>query len=405
VIGSLRASLIKNGPEVRALLTGGMPPFVTRDAASDRVPVFFFHGVEPASFEAQLRYLGANGYRTLDADELEARLRGGAGREAGREVALTFDDATWTFWAYAFPLLRRYEAKAILFAIPGLAPEDPTVYPSLADVWDGRCALAELAGRGALQPLCTWRELEALHAGGIVDIQAHSLTHSLVPISARVRDFVHPSFDAGPYANTDLPVSALDDPERPERRLRLGAPVFEAGSRLGGRARFIEATELVSAMTRKVAEQGGAAFFERPSWRRELSAALAEWPAERRGSFERPDERRKAMLRELSGSKALLEARLPGKSVRHFCYPWFESCALADELAAGAGYRTVHGGIDTRNGDPSSLPLRIQRLSEEYLFRLPGDGRGGLTRVWIDRLRGFAGRKPASAVTSLGEDR
>jgi hypothetical protein len=181
--------------------------------------------------------------------------------------------------------------------------------------------------------------------------------------------------------------------------------VFEAASRLGRRARFIEETELVSAMTRYVAERGGAAFFERPSWRGELSAALVEWPAERRGGFEGPEARRKAMLRELEGAKALLEARLPGKSVRHFCYPWFESCALADGLAAGAGYRTVHGGIETRNGDPSSLPLRIQRLSEEYLFRLPGDGRGGLTRVWIDRLRGFAGRKPGGAATSLGEER
>jgi hypothetical protein len=390
-MGSLRAAVIKNGPEVRALLTGGMPAFVTRSTVSDRVPVFFFHGVEPALFEAQLRYLRANGYRTLDADELEARLRGETGRGAGREVALTFDDATWTFWAYAFPLLQRYQARAILFAIAGLVPEDPTDYPSLDEVWAGRCTVDGLRGRGVVQPLCTWRELEALHASGIVDIQSHSLTHSLVPVSARVRDFVHPAFDAGLYANADLPLSSLDDPERPERRLRLGAPVFEAASRLGGRARFLEEPELGRAMTRHVEERGGAAFFERPAWRRELTAALAGWP-ERRGSFESPEDGRDAIRRELVLSKACLERRLAGKTVRHFCYPWFESCALADGLAAEAGYRTVHGGIDMRGGDPAAVPLRIQRVSEEYLFRLPGEGRGGITRVWINRLRGFSGR-------------
>jgi peptidoglycan/xylan/chitin deacetylase (PgdA/CDA1 family) len=394
---SLRASLIKNGPEVRALLTGCMPSFVTGSAVSDRVPVFFFHGVGPERFEAQLRYLRANGYRALDADELEARLRGEPGRGTGREVALTFDDATWTFWTYAFPLLRRYEAKAILFAIPGLVPEDPAAYPSLADVWDSGLPLAELAGRGRVQPLCTWRELEAMHASGLVDIQSHSLTHSLVPVSPRVQDFVHPGFDAGPYANADLPLSSLDDPERPERRLRLGAPVFEAASSLAGRARFVEEPELISAMTSHVEEHGGTAFFERPAWRRELASVLAAWPAQRRGRFEGPAEGREAMRRELVRSKALLEERLPGKAVRHFCYPWFESCALADRLAAEAGYRTVHAGVDASPGDPSALPLRIQRISEEYLFRLPGEGRGGITRVWIDRVRGLAGRTTVAA--------
>jgi hypothetical protein len=394
---SLRSALIKNGPEVRALLTGGMPSFVTGSAADDRVPVFFFHRVGPERFEAQLRYLRANGYRMLDADELEARLRGEPGRDVGREVALTFDDATWTFWTYAFPLLRRYDAKAILFAIPGLVPEDPTTHPSLADAWDGHSSLAEVAARGTVQPLCTWRELQAMHASGMVDIQSHSLTHSLIPVSARVRDFVHPGFDAGSYANADLPLSSLDEPERPERKLRLGAPVFEAASRLGPRPRFLEDPELTSALTRHVEAHGGTAFFKQPAWCRELCGVLAAWPAERRGSFERPADGREAMRRELVRSKALLEEHLPGKAVRHFCYPWFESCALADGLAAEAGYRTVHGGIDTKAGDPCALPLRIQRISEEYLFRLPGEGRGGITRVWIDRVRGLAGRTAVAA--------
>ena len=58
---TLRSSLTKNGPEIQAFLTGNMPSFVTRSApeAADRVPVIFFHGVEPAAFEAQLRYLRA----------------------------------------------------------------------------------------------------------------------------------------------------------------------------------------------------------------------------------------------------------------------------------------------------------------------------------------------------------
>ncbi|MGH6916428.1 MAG: polysaccharide deacetylase family protein, partial [Geminicoccaceae bacterium] len=216
---SLRSSLIKNGPEIQAFLTGNMPSFVTRAkgrAAADAVPVFFFHDVEPGRFEAQLRYLRSNGYGTLDADQLEARLRRRSTQDHGREVALTFDDATWTFWAYAFPLLRRHHARAILFAIAGIVPDDPTSYPNLEDLWAGRCSAEEIAARAKVQPLCTWRELRALHESGMVDIQSHSLTHALVPASARIDDFVHPGFSAGAYANADLPLASSDDPRRPE---------------------------------------------------------------------------------------------------------------------------------------------------------------------------------------------
>lgn len=386
---SLRSSLTKNASEIQAFLTGNMPSFVIRAERAAGVPVFFFHGVEPGRFEAQLRYLRSNSYRTLDADELEAGLRRPQVRDQGRDVALTFDDATWTFWAYAFPLLRRHQARAILFAIPGIVADDPAAYPNLEDLWAGRCSAADIVARAKLQPLCTWRELRALHDSGLVDIQSHSLTHALVPVSARLDDFVHPGFAPGPFANSDLPLAASDDPRRPARRLRLGAPVFEAASRLCGRPRFLEAPELAQALVDHVAARGGARFFERASWRGDLMALLDAWPEKRRGRFETPEQTRVAILDELALSKELLESRLPGKTVRHFCYPWFERCALADRLAAAVGYRTVHGGIGERSLDATAMPLPVQRISEEYLFRLPGEGRGGIAPVWLSRVRGL----------------
>ena len=183
-----------------------------------------------------------------------------------RDVALTFDDATWTFWAYAFPLLRRHQARAILFAIPGIVPDDPTPYPNLEDLWAGRCSAAEIEARAKVQPLCTWRELQALHGSGMVDIQSHSLTHALVPVSARIDDFVHPGFDAGAYANTDLPLAASDDPRRPERQLQLGAPVFEASLQ---------------------AQRPAALYGKRPSWRRPWSIMWRRGAARRSSSVPR----------------------------------------------------------------------------------------------------------------------
>ena len=393
---TLRSSLAKNGPEIQAFVTGNMPSFVIAGRRAAGVPVFVFHAVEPEPFEAQLRHLGQNGYRTLDADQLETRLRHRQESGDGRDVALTFDDATWTFWAHAFPLLRRHAARAILFVIPGIVPDEPAPYPSLEDLWAGRCSAAEVAARGRVQPLCTWRELQAMHESGLVDIQAHSLTHARVPVSAEIEDFVHPGFAAGPFANSDLPIAADDEPQRPARRLRLGAPVFRSASRLGGRARFVEAPELTQALIDHVARQGGARFFTRPSWRRELMRLVEAWPEERRGGFETAEETCTAIRDELALSKELLEARLPGKPIRHFCYPWYEGCDLADRLAAEAGYRTVHGGVGVRPRSRTAMPLAVQRVSEEYLFRLPGEGRGGIAPVWLNRVRGLVA-KGASA--------
>jgi hypothetical protein len=231
-----------------------------------------------------------------------------------------------------------------------------------------------------------------MHEAGMVDIQSHSLTHALVPVSARIQDFVHPGFAAGAYANADVPIGFSDDPRRPERRLRLGAPVFEARSRLSGRPRFLDAPELTQALVEHVAVCGGADFFKRAAWRRELAAVLDAWPERRRGAFETPEQTRAAIRDELALSKELLECRLPGKAVRHFCYPWFDGSGLADQLAAQVGYRTVHGGVGVRSRDGSAMPLPVQRISEEYLFRLPGEGRGSIAPVWLKRLRGFVAR-------------
>ena len=210
-----------------------MPGFVLgrQRRHADRVPVFVFHDVAPEPFERQLQFLRFNGYHTLGSDELAESLVHQDSPNGA--VALTFDDATWTFWTFAFPLLRRYGFRAILFAISALVPDDHRRYPNLDDVAVGQYALADLDLRAKAQPLCTWRELAAMHASGLVDIQSHSATHALVPISPRLVDFLRPDFDTNSFGNVNLPLSALDDPRRPERRLRTRGTGLRIGFALG----------------------------------------------------------------------------------------------------------------------------------------------------------------------------
>lgn len=396
----LERSLEKNLPDTKALLTGRMPAFVTRRRAgpSREVPVFVFHEVEPDHLEAQLRYLRENGYVTLGAGELEAAARGERPRD--RAVVLTFDDATSAFWSHAFPLLRRYEARAILFAIPGLVPDDPTTYPNLSDVWAGSASLAGLEWRRSTQPLCTWQELGIMHASGLVDIESHSLWHARVPVSARIVDFVHPGLDTYFFGDIDLPLSALDSHDSTTRDLRLGAPIFESAPRLAGRPRFFAVPELVNALVNYVDSHDGERFFERSSWRRELVAIAKQWRRSERGRFETTAQGEAAMADGLAQSKRELERRLEGKRVRHLCYPWFAGCPSADRLAAQTGYQCLHYGIDVR-AEPRRTDdvLRIRRISERYLACLPGHGRSSLARTLALELRERARRARGSQTT------
>lgn len=393
----LRRALTKNSAELRAFATGKMPSFVVRNSPSRRlrgIPVFTFHDVDPDAFEKQACFLAENGYETLTSDELASRVE--RHEASGKEIALTFDDGTWTFWTYVYPILRKYSLKATLFVIPAVVPDDSRTYPTIADLWQLRCGRDDLARRAETQPLCTWLELKTMHESGIVDIQSHSLTHQRVSVSGKLVDFLHPEFEAY-VARLNVPVYSVDCAHSPERGLRLGAPVFENAPRLAGRLRFNESPQVLESTISYVAARGGRDFFERPSWRRELSAVFRRWPKSSLGAYETHRDMVAAIRRECGESRRALEDRL-GKNVRHFCYPWFRGSPLADTIAVETGYRAVYGGPLLDTGLREGL-LRVQRIGEEYLLRLPGKERTSLWSVWSSKIhrRGPAGTSLSAA--------
>jgi len=176
----------KNRKELQAFLSGRITRQLKdkgRTRSVPEIPVFVFHSVEPAKFEHQLIYLAENGYSTVNSNSL-VEILNGKQRPEPRTIALTFDDATGSFWSTAFPLLNKHGFGAILFVIPVLVPEDKQNFPNLEDVWCGRARLEDILNRERIQPLCTWSELKMMDRSGIVGIQSHSLTHIRINISS-----------------------------------------------------------------------------------------------------------------------------------------------------------------------------------------------------------------------------
>ena len=118
--------------------------------------------VPPAQFEAELAYFQSAGYTTITLDELTAALHDGAALPS-KPLILTFDDGYIDFYTTAFPLLKRYNAKATIYII---------------------------TGRVGKPGYLTWDELRELAASPLITIGAHTRTHPQLAKKsvARVRD-------------------------------------------------------------------------------------------------------------------------------------------------------------------------------------------------------------------------
>lgn len=103
--------------------------------------------VSPAQFEAELRYLHAQGLRTIGIAELERDVAGG--RRPERAVLITFDDGYRDQFRYAFPILQRYGDRAIFFVNTG-------------NVGNSRHL--------------TWQQIEIMHRAGM-SIECHGVDH------------------------------------------------------------------------------------------------------------------------------------------------------------------------------------------------------------------------------------
>jgi peptidoglycan/xylan/chitin deacetylase (PgdA/CDA1 family) len=108
----------------------------------------FALSVTPGDFAAQMGWLAANGYHTVDLQDLVTYFQTGRSLPS-RPVVLTFDDGYEDFYSTAYPVLRAYGFTAVAYVITGL-----------------------LGAGGYL----TADQLVQLDAGGI-EIGAHTVTH------------------------------------------------------------------------------------------------------------------------------------------------------------------------------------------------------------------------------------
>ena len=100
-----------------------------------KTPVFMYHHIQDQklavernqvslttyteTFEEQLKYLQSKSYQTIGVDSLISFFQGGSTLQE-KSIILTFDDGYTDFYEIAYPILQKYNFKAIVFLPTGL---------------------------------------------------------------------------------------------------------------------------------------------------------------------------------------------------------------------------------------------------------------------------------------------
>lgn len=393
----LAESLWKNLAEVRlevgAFRNKMYPTFVTARSPQPlkgEIPVFVFHSIKPQIFEEQLQFLSLNGYRTVSTDEFYDFLTG-RNSITEKSILLTIDDGRSSVWTFAYPLLKKYGFKATVFLIPGYTKEAVTYYPNLEDYWSQNVSLEEVVDRDKSgDPLLNWDEISKMHESGLIDFQSHSLYHHKIFTKPEIVDFFNPSCDQALY-DLVLPYSCEEGFCYSKREKLFGLPIYAHNSLMSGESRYFDDETLRSDCLNFVSENGGRDFFRHRVWRKTLLKLLEEHK-KKYGLNERtatPEERDQEILDNLIKSRRLIEERLNKKIVRHFCFPYGMGSTLCVELSKAAGYVTNFwsyiGG--RRTNIPGDDPFYCIRLKNDFILRLPGEGRISLFEIMKFKLK------------------
>lgn len=117
---------------------------------TDRSDIEF--SVTPASLNEQLSFLHNEGYQTLGLNDLNDSLENGTPLPP-KSVILTFDDGFRDFYTSAFPILKKYNLRAVMFYVAGY-----TNFPGYMDQ----------------------QMLLEIHNSGLVDVEGHTMTHQIL---------------------------------------------------------------------------------------------------------------------------------------------------------------------------------------------------------------------------------
>lgn len=150
------------------------------------VPVLMYQHVTPSgglfntspqNFEDQLMWLSRHGYRSLTTDEFAAHLKGEHALE--KSVLITFDHGYLDNWVHAYPLLKKYGYKAVVFLVTSWVSDGPLRshggQPQPAPDTPEHFECERRIEQGDFDSvMLRWNEILAMQESGLIEFHHHA---------------------------------------------------------------------------------------------------------------------------------------------------------------------------------------------------------------------------------------
>ena len=140
-------------------------------AETAEVPIIMYHlvtknskfvgkyGITPTELESDLQYLKDNGYETVVMKDLIDFVKSGKNLPQ-KPIVLTFDDGNSSDYRYLYPLLQKYEMKAVV-SVLGKPVDECTVIAAAQD-------------QPKIFPTLTWEQIKEMNDSKYIEVQNHS---------------------------------------------------------------------------------------------------------------------------------------------------------------------------------------------------------------------------------------
>lgn len=348
----------------------------------DTIPSFIFHKVELEEFEGLLLYLKNNNYRTLSIGEYYEYIKGNRS-DNGKKVILTFDDGLFNNWSIVYPLLKKYDMKAVFYVNPGRIENVSGYRYSLEDVWNKKISLAELQNNGCKHSFISWEEARKMESSGLVSIESHTWQHKICFVSDKIIDFQHPDKDGRP--KYPWLFSAID---AAQTDCIWGAPVYPFKPRMVA-LKYFDDKALRRTCINFVKESGGVEFFKDKNWRSKLNKVVKDYRMHNHLNvhFETEIEQELSIRDSLISAKKKIEQELD-KTCLHFAFPWSAGGVLSSLWLKELGFKTVFRFMNSWNMPHTGCdPFMLSRIEGYWITSLPGKTRFSLWRKIWNRVR------------------
>jgi peptidoglycan/xylan/chitin deacetylase (PgdA/CDA1 family) len=327
------------------------------------VPVLLYHHINeeevpPELFEEQLKFLKKENYVSIGLEELTLYMKEGK-KDWQKAVCITFDDGYLDNWVYAYPLLRKYNFKALLFLATWMVEEETTCSFNLQDVWQGKIAKDRLIPCVSTwsmldgypvktdRRLC-WEEVRQMNKS-IFDVQSHTKRHRKVYADDKIKGFNQPRRKNSIW-------EIIDGDER------YGTINFLRKPELANN-RFIVDKELNDELAEYVLNNGYANFFKQDRWKEKLEDIVEDYRKKQGkiGRMETDEERYKRIKNVLLIGKGEIEGEIM-KRCSAFSWPWGAYDNLSVKAAQNVGFKYL---FTTKPGSnsPGDNMLFIKRFN------------------------------------------